>query len=317
MNQTEFFELLTAKPRYLPMYGQSHWELPSNRYRTDGVKSKVYDIANIGTLLSKLTHIECSIRFAVNRDKVLRFGEVGPAEGLVATHDEICQDGYDRDEILGLAAGVFVFDIVDGVCELKSVSHESGYFRPELKSLIWPLKQMLTLGNRMGFTCANELSIDFYNEGTEAFESFSVNTTELKNLLDGLTLSAEDPIHGFDDVYHTFPGKRVQRQTGRSNSYADLMAFEQENTLVNSSKGVGTAMKAMSGVRGVSQGTPSGASSSSSVAQSMSHHGSPVFSQVPLAIPGLKRNAITTQLGNEDQIQYGFGYESGYESPTL
>jgi hypothetical protein len=201
MNQEAFFEILRTNTMDLPIYGQSGRKLSDKRDRTDTQVPLVYSPDNINELLSSLWVHDSSIRFVSDKDGYLLFGQTGPLIGSTPGHDEMSSR-------LCRAAGTLTLDSTHQV--ILGVSYQSGFFKPELKSLIWILRYLCSTDSV--FKLADDLHIAYLleNESQDPWETksswstFSVNVEELRGVISGLNPMVIAFAEGFDKPFVSY-----------------------------------------------------------------------------------------------------------------
>lgn len=197
-NLTEemFFEKLVQNIKNLPIYKQSGRRL-QNRKRTDNNIPAVYSANNVLNLCNGLDKDSPLIRYVIDKNKVPKFGSQGPLKGSTPGHDEM-SDG------ICLAAGML--ELSKDKTTVEGVSYRSGYFKPDLSSLIWILSYLVS--EQSVFKLSKKLNISYIpiQSKTPDWEILSINVQALKNFLAtaplASTTSTED---GMTELYSTYP----------------------------------------------------------------------------------------------------------------
>lgn len=209
MKQAAFLELLKANHRNLPLYQQSSRRVSADRARVDGIKPKLYYSSDVFSLINDW---DDSYRFVIDSDQNPVFGDIGKVCGRTPGHEEMSNG-------VCLTAGVLFFDDL----KLIGISHESGFFKTELKSLLWAIKTFVLDKNRI-FDVAETLTISHFNELSHAWDRLEISTADLQSELSDLTVTASDT------VVSTFPEDQNSFSTReRSGSFDAVVSRSAQN----------------------------------------------------------------------------------------
>lgn len=195
MTKEEFYSSLLINHTNLPIYSESQFKGYSDRIRKDGKTPRVYTTdEDITPLIDGLDKFEPTIRFVVSKDNKVFLGENGPVQRSTPGHEEMSNS-------LCLAAGTLTFD--SSLTTIISISHESGFFKPQISCLIWILKYLYS--DSSVFTIGEKLSISYFDEQINNWQELALDSDELKSFLDNITpLAANFEEKATDDTTAVF-----------------------------------------------------------------------------------------------------------------
>ncbi len=226
-NLNEFIGCLNTLTPYRTYYERAEGYEPRKRNTSLTYHPKQYDLANVSSLLHSLSFDSSflcglegyALRYVIANDegRTAYFSLEGGETGNVSAHERLAPNC--------LSAGMLMFEKRDGVISLTGLDHDSGYFKPEVESLIWPLKMLFATDS---FNLNETLNIACREEAGCTYQlNVAALRARLTDVLPRVSAFSEKPTTCFSDSFEAYAQHVRQKQRNtQSDSQEARLALE-------------------------------------------------------------------------------------------